>query len=205
MAVQPTAPVVEPAAARFHRTCPGVCLTRPTVPFTEGVRLLEDGESDLHFGGVDGGRRLPAFLRREPLLKITAGIVARRDHPLQRARPTPDDLVRSPWLDWHDGYAAARTGADERGASLSAVLARLRERTGERAGPVLRADAAAGRRRGGHARQRSTRRNRVRRRCTPTPLTVSYMSTPWCGEVRRLPSSNCRTLHIGASGHCEVE
>lgn len=136
--------VVAPAAVRFHRACPGVGLTLRTVPFTEGVRLLEGGESDLHIGGVDGGRRLPAFLRREPLLKITAGIVARRDHPLQSARPTPDDLVRSLWLDWHDGYAAARTGADERGASLGAVLARLRERTGERAGPVLRADAAAG-------------------------------------------------------------
>ena len=36
--------------------------------------------------------------------------VASREHPLQSARPSPNDLVRSPWLDWLDGYASARTG-----------------------------------------------------------------------------------------------
>ena len=136
--------VVAPAAVRFQAACPGVGLTLRTLPFSEGVRLLEGGESDLHCGGVDAGQRLPASLRREPLLQVTAGIVARRDHPLQRARPTPDDLVQSPWLDWLDGYAAVRTGAGERGASLGAVLERLRERTGERAGPVFRTGDATG-------------------------------------------------------------
>ena len=136
--------VVAPATVHFHTACPGVGLTLRTVPFSEGVRLLESGESDLHCGGVDGGQPLPAFLRREPLFKVTAGIVARRDHPLHSAHPTPDDLVRSPWLDWLDGYASSRTGADERGASLGSVLERLRERTGERAGPVFRTGAAAG-------------------------------------------------------------
>ena len=82
---------------------------------------------------------LPAHLRREPLLEVTAGIVAHRDHPLQSARPTPADLVRSPWLDC---YATERAGAGERGPTLGAVLERLRERTGERAGPVVRAGAA---------------------------------------------------------------
>ena len=82
-------------------------------------------------------------LRREPLLELTAGIVARRDHPLQRARPTPGDLVRSPWLDWLDGYRSARTRAGAHGPSLGAVLERLHERTGERAGPVFLAGAAA--------------------------------------------------------------
>ena len=136
--------VVTPAAVRFHSACPGVGLTLRTVPFSEGVRLLDRGESDLHCGGVDGGQALPALLRREPLLKVTAGIVAGRDHPLQRARPTPDDLVRSPWLDWLDGYTSARTSTAEGGVSLGAVLARLHERTGERAGPVFRTGAAAG-------------------------------------------------------------
>ena len=46
--------------------------------------------------------------------------------------------MRSPWLDC---YSSARSGAEERGPSLAAVLERLRERTGERAGPVLRAGA----------------------------------------------------------------
>ena len=136
--------VVAPAALRFHHDCPGVGLTLRTAPFPEGVRLLEGGEGDLHCGGVDGGQPLPAFLRREPLLKLTAGIVARRDHPLHRARPTPDDLVRSPWLDWLDGHASSRTGTGARAASLGAILERLHERTGERAGPVFLAGATAG-------------------------------------------------------------
>lgn len=39
-------------------------------------------------GDLDGGGQpLPAFPRREPLLEVTAAIVARRDLPLQRARP----------------------------------------------------------------------------------------------------------------------
>lgn len=131
--------VIAPAALRFQTACPGVGLTLRTAPFSEGVRLLADGASDLYCGGVDAGQPLPELLRREPLLEVTGGIVARRDHPLQSARPTPDDLVRCPWLDC---YASARSAADERGPSLTAVLERLRERTGERAGPVLRAGAA---------------------------------------------------------------
>ena len=91
--------VVVPAALRFEKSFPGVGLTFRSVPFPEGVRLLEDGDSDLRPGGVDGGGRLPGFLRREPLLTLTAGIVARRDHPLRSRRPSAEDLVRSPWID----------------------------------------------------------------------------------------------------------
>ena len=131
--------VVAPAALRFQQACPGVALTLRSAAFAEGVRLLADGAGDLHFGGIDDGRALPAFLRREPMLRITAGIVAHRGHPLHGARPTPDDLLRHPWLEC---YAAARSGADGRGPSLASVLERLRERTGERTGPVLRAGAA---------------------------------------------------------------
>ena len=131
--------VVVPAALRFQQEWPGVSLTFRSAPFSEGVRLLSAGECDLHCGGVDGGGPLPGFLRREALLELTGGVVARRGHPLQSRRPTPEELVRSPWIDC---YSTARTGPDERGPSLAAVLDRLRERTGERAGPVLRAGAA---------------------------------------------------------------
>ena len=130
--------VVARAALRFQQACPAVGLTLRTVTFSEGVRLLAAGASDLHCGGIDDGQTLPALLRREPLLQVTAGIVARRDHPLQRTRPTPDDLVQTPWLDC---YSSARPPADKRGPSLASVLERLRERTGERTGPVLRAGA----------------------------------------------------------------
>ena len=131
--------VVAPAALRFQRACPGVALTLRSAAFAEGVRRLADGAGDLHFGGIDDGRALPAFLRREPLLRVTAGIVAHRGHPLHGARPTPGDLLRHPWLEC---YAAARSGAGGRGPSLASILERLRERTGERPGPVLRAGAA---------------------------------------------------------------
>ena len=70
--------VVAPAALRFQRECPGVALTLRSAAFAEGVRLLADGAGDLHWGGIDDGRALPAFLRREPMLRITAGIVAHR-------------------------------------------------------------------------------------------------------------------------------
>ena len=131
--------VVAPAALRFQTECPGVGLTLRSAAFAEGVRLLADGAGDLHFGGIDDGRALPAFLRREPLLRITAGIVAHRGHPLHRARTTPGDLLRHPWLEC---YASARSGTGGRGPSLASILERLRERTGERPGPVLRAGAA---------------------------------------------------------------
>ena len=131
--------VVAPAALRFQAEQPGVGLTLRTATFSEGVRLLVDGAGEMHCGGIDDGRALPAFLRREPLLQVTAGIVARRDHPLHSARPTPGDLVRHPWLDC---YASARAAPGARGPSLTSILERLRERTGEHAGPVLRAGAA---------------------------------------------------------------
>ena len=131
--------VVAPAALRFQTECPGVGLTLRSAAFAEGVRLLADGAGDLHCGGIDDGRALPAFLRREPLLRVTAGIVAHRGHPLHDARPSPGDLLRHPWLEC---YASARSGPDGRGPSLASILERLRERTGERPGPVLRAGAA---------------------------------------------------------------
>ena len=88
--------------------------------------------------GSTTGQPLPGYLRREPLLNLTAGIVARRDHPFHTARPTPEDLVHSPWLDC---YSSAPTVAKESGPSLAGILEQLRERTGKRAGPVLRAGA----------------------------------------------------------------
>lgn len=130
--------VIAPAALRFHSVCPDVGLSLRTMPFSDGMRLLEGGASDLHCGGIDGGQPLPGYLRREPLLNLTAGIVARRDHPLHAARPTPEDLVHSPWLDC---YSSSPTVSEEGGPSLADILEQLRRRTGERAGPVLRAGA----------------------------------------------------------------
>ena len=105
------------------------------------MRLLADGAGDLHWGGIDDGRALPAFLRRGlPLLRITAGIVAHRDHPPSRA-PGPDPATSCATPGSSATPPRAR-GADGRGPSLASILERLRDRTGERPGPVLRAGAA---------------------------------------------------------------
>ena len=45
------------------------------MPFSECVRLLEGGESDLHCGGVDGGQPLPLTFGRR---RFRTGLVARR-------------------------------------------------------------------------------------------------------------------------------
>ena len=91
--------VIAPAARRFQKAYPGVGLSLRSAAFAEGVRLLAAGAGDLHWGGIDDGRPLPAFLRRETLLRVTAGIVAHRGHPLHGARPDPGDLLRHPWLE----------------------------------------------------------------------------------------------------------
>ena len=138
--------VVAPAALCFHTACPGVGLSLRTAPFAQGVHLLEGGgERTCTAAASTADSRCPRTFAASRCSSSPPGIVARRDHPLQRARPTPGDLVRSPWLDWLDGYRTARTGAAARArASLGAVLERLHERTGERAGPVFLAGVAAG-------------------------------------------------------------
>ena len=135
--------VVVPAALRFEKAWPGVGLTFRSVPFAEGVRLLEAG--DLHCGGVDGGGPLPEYLRREPLLTLTGGIVARRSHPFRSRWPTAEDLVRSPWMDC---YASTPTGADARvrgdGARRRARGAALSGRAGRPGGVAGRPQPPSG-------------------------------------------------------------
>ena len=92
--------VLAPAAAAFRKLLPAVGLTLRTALFTEGLRLLEAGESDLHCGGPDPGQPLPAFLRRERFLDMTAGIVAHAGHPLLDGTPTIADLTEYPWIEF---------------------------------------------------------------------------------------------------------
>ena len=94
-----------------------------TATRAEGLRRLADGDCDLHCGGVDTDEPLPAFLRRERFLDMTAGIVAWRDHPLFAGTVTPADLARYPWIDF-DWPAPA--SLDETRPSLAAILAQLR-------------------------------------------------------------------------------
>ena len=87
------------------------------------LRRLADGDCDLHCGGVDTDEPLPAFLRRERFLDMTAGIVAWRDHPLFAGTVTPADLARYPWIDFNWPAAAS---LDETRPPLAAILAQLR-------------------------------------------------------------------------------
>ena len=84
-------------------------------------------------------RTLPAFLRRERFLDMTAGIVAWRDHPLFAGSVAPQDLARYPWIDF-DWPAPA--SLDETRPSLAAILAQLRGEGAAGIVTVLRLGAA---------------------------------------------------------------
>ena len=135
--------VLGPAAARFHEEFPAIELRLETTTRAEGLRRLADGQSDLHCGGIDPDEPLPAFLRRERFIELTAGIVAWHHHPLLAGRVTRARLSRYPWIDF-DWPASAPRGAPRgaRRASLDAILERLRDAAPGRATPVLRAGAA---------------------------------------------------------------
>ena len=107
---------------------PGIELALRTAPFAEGLRILENGESDLHCGGADPGRPLPAFLRRERFVELTAGIVAGDGHPLLTRRPAVRDLTGYPWIDYDAPAftAPAALSPGDAEASLDAVLERSR-------------------------------------------------------------------------------
>ena len=133
--------VLTPAVAAFRESMPGVALTLRTASFAEGLRLMTNGDSDLHCGGADTGEPLPAFLRREPFLDTTAGIVAHEEHPLLDGRPAVGDLSRYPWID----FDAAPHAALNRGGqtTLDRLLGRLFRQTGKRASTILHAGAAS--------------------------------------------------------------
>ena len=132
-----TETVLAEAAVRFHALFPAIELRLETATRAEGLRLLARGETDLHCGGIDGGERLPDFLRRERFLDMTAGIVAWRDHPLLAREVTADDLVRSAWIDVDAPAAPA-----ENLPSLAAILEQLYETTHTRANTILRSGSA---------------------------------------------------------------
>ena len=132
--------VLPAAIARFHDTFPGIELKLRAADRPEGIRLLTEAATDLHCGGIDAGEPLPPFLRRDSFVDVEAGIVARKDHPLHTRRAGLEDLAGWPWVDY-DGAAPADGDAGGR-ASLFGVLHNLHERTGRRAGTVIRAGPA---------------------------------------------------------------
>ena len=132
--------VLPAAIARFHDAFPGIELKLRAVARPQGIRLLTEGATDLHCGGIEAGEPLPPSLRRDSFVEVEAGIVARKGHPLHTGRAGLEDLAGWPWVDY-DGAAPADGDAGGR-PSLSGVLHDLYERTGRRAGTVIRAAPA---------------------------------------------------------------
>ena len=127
--------VLAPACEAFRRKLPGVELVLHTAPFAEGLRLLARGESDLHCGGFDAGDPLPAFLRRDSFLEVTAGIVAGEGHPLLDGNPAPDDLAAFPWIDFDRPLATGVLGPMQRTIvpeGVEVVIGRVQVHVGER-------------------------------------------------------------------------
>ena len=124
--------VLAEALARFHRDCPRIEIRLETTNRAEGLRLLGDGESDLHCGGIDAGELLHESLRRERFLDETAGVVAWQGHPLIAGGTIADeDLARCPWVDFC------------RDPSLAGLLDRLHQATNIRAMIGLQAGGAS--------------------------------------------------------------
>lgn len=122
--------------ARFHETCPGVEVKLKTTPLSEGIRLLANGDSDLHCGGINSNEPLPQFLRSERFLDMTWGIVADKSHPLHSGIAGEEVLADYPWIDFD---APLRADAANGRPSLTGVLDQLYDRTGRRVKTVTRA------------------------------------------------------------------
>ena len=131
--------VLPTAVARFHEGFPDIELKVQAMTLPEALRLLVNGESDLHCGRIDTDSHLPAFLRREAFLDVTSGIVARRDHPLHAGKVACEDLADWPWIDCE---AAARARDAEGQSSVTAFLDELFARTRKRVRTLVRTGAA---------------------------------------------------------------
>lgn len=82
--------------AAFHEEFPGIEVElRPAGYDAPG--LLAEGRIDLYCG-IMGDDPLPEGLRCDALQDTAAGIVARRDHPLQGRDPSREDLAGYPWI-----------------------------------------------------------------------------------------------------------
>ena len=122
--------------ARFHETCPGVEVKLKTTPLSEGIRLLANGDSDLHCGGINSNEPLPQFLRSERFIDMTWGIVAHKSHPLHSGIADEEVLADYPWIDFD---APLRADAANGRPALTGVLDQLYDRTGRRVKTVTRA------------------------------------------------------------------
>ena len=130
--------VLPEAIAEFHDSCPSIEIELVTATRAEGLQRLAVGESDLHCGGIDAGDSLPAFLRRERFLDMTAGVVAWCDHPLLSRKVGTDDLARCPWIDFD---APATPAPGDCRPCLASLLEELYDATHRRVRTIIRGGA----------------------------------------------------------------
>ena len=131
--------IMPEVVARFHDAFPDVGLRLHAMTFPESIRLLVNGESDLHCGRIDAERHLPAILRRECFLNMTAAIVARADHPIHHGAMTCDELADWPWIDCE---APARAQDDDERSPLAELFDEIFARSRKRVRTVVRAGPA---------------------------------------------------------------
>ena len=132
--------VLPDAVARFHEVYPGIELKLRTASASEGIRHLTDGESDLHCGGVDVHDPFPPFLACRGFLKVAAGIVAHKDHPLHDGSVALPDLANYPWIDYEGPVPGLSDRLNGR-PSVAKVMDELYRRTSRRVKTVVRTKA----------------------------------------------------------------
>ena len=90
------------AVATLREKLPRIELVLRTASFTESLRLLANGESDLHSGvSTPESPCLPTCLRRERLLDLTAGIGGGEGHAILDDNPGPRQSSNYPWIDFN--------------------------------------------------------------------------------------------------------
>lgn len=70
--------VLAPTVQALHTVFPEIELRLRTAARRQEAQPLVDGRNDLHCGGLNTGETLPAHLRREPILDVTARNLAVR-------------------------------------------------------------------------------------------------------------------------------
>lgn len=130
-----TCAILPEVIRKFHQAFPNVELNVDCTTRAEGLRHLARGVTDLHCGGIDSGKRVPDYLRRDRFLEVTAGIVAHQDHPLLTRPVTYADLAAYPWIDYDAPNGSGREPAQ---SSLKDLLAELHQHTNVQARTVVR-------------------------------------------------------------------
>ena len=134
--------ILPAVVCQFHRLHPEVELSVGAVSYSQGIRRLVSGESDLHCGSIGANGLWSPLVLPERLLKTTWCVVAHESHPLHAATVACEDLLGYQWIDY-DTVADGGLGANgdvkyDDLPSLAHVMDELHRETGRRAKVVIR-------------------------------------------------------------------